>query len=186
MTPILDNERHERFAQGIVSGLSGTQSWLSVAPTTTPQAAGVTANRLLKDARVLARIDELSAPAVAALEASAGTATSLKERVLREYERIAFADMRRFASVTAGGISLESSEDWTDDDAAAVAELGETTSKEGGSLRFKLHSKTAALDALAKHLGLFPRETAVIDQSQHVHLPEGLTVEELRRLASGG
>ena len=105
------------------------------------------------------------------------------ERVVQEYARIAFADMRRFASVGPGGVALVDSEDWTDDDAAAVAELAESTSKDGGSIRFKLHSKVAALDSLAKHLGMF-KESDGETGAKHLHL-HGLTESDLRALAEG-
>mgnify|MGYP000868761566 FL=1 len=140
-------------------------------------------SRLLKDVEVQQALQQVSATAGQRVEQHLGQATVTVERVVQEYARIAFADMRRFASVSAGGITLKSSEEWTDDDAAVVAELGETVSKDGGSIRFKLHSKVAALDSLAKHLGMFgddPRK----DGDRHLHL-HGLTDDQLRALASG-
>lgn len=106
-----------------------------------------------------------------------------QERVLREYARIAFADMRRFASVGPGGITLKDSEDWTDDDAAAVAEIAESTSKDGGSVRFKLHNKQPALDSLSRHLGLFRDSEGGQHLHQHLHL-DGLSMDEIRALAA--
>ena len=56
-------------------------------------------------------------------------------------------------------------------------------SKDGGSVRFKLHSKVAALDALAKYLGI--GDAGGDDGEKHLHLHfENLTLEELRSLAS--
>ena len=46
------------------------------------------------------------------------------------------------------------SDDWTPEQAAAVAELADT--KEG--VRIKLHPKLPALESLAKHLGLYRPE----------------------------
>ena len=88
------------------------------------------------------------------------------ERVLREYARIAFADSRQIMSWGPDGVTLRDSTELTDDEAAAVAEVAETlgTDKGGGSIRLKTHSKIAALEALAKHLHLFPDQ--VIDQRQ--------------------
>lgn len=74
------------------------------------------------------------------------------DRVLREYARIAFADIRTFAGQ--GTASLTDVANLSDDDAAAVVEL--TGSSEKG-LKVKLHDKKKALDALARHLGLFKK-----------------------------
>ncbi len=74
------------------------------------------------------------------------------DRVLAELTRIAYSDMRNYADWGPDGITLKSSEELSDLEAAAVAELSETTTKEGGSVKFKLHDKMAALTTLAKHL----------------------------------
>lgn len=76
------------------------------------------------------------------------------ERTLREYARIAYSDMRSFVVWGPDKVILKDSEGLSDDDAACVAEVSQTITKEGGSIRFKLHDKKAALDFLAKHLGL--------------------------------
>lgn len=80
------------------------------------------------------------------------------ERVISELARLAFSDMAKFADWGPDGVRLKDSLQLSADDARCVAELGETTSKDGGSRRFKLHDKKGALDSLAKHLGLFAPE----------------------------
>lgn len=80
----LKNLRHERFSVGVVSGLNGTQAWLAVSPDTKPAAAAVTANRLLSDAKVLARIAELRAPAVAAVQERADEAVASEEWLVEQ------------------------------------------------------------------------------------------------------
>ena len=77
------------------------------------------------------------------------------ERVVAEYAKIAFSDMKRVARFGPDGISLLPQEEIAPDDSACIAELGETRNKDGGSIRFKLHDKKGALDSLARHLGLF-------------------------------
>jgi len=76
------------------------------------------------------------------------------DRVLREYARIAFADIRSFAKGQQGVTDLKSVATLTDDEAAAVVELNGTPGK---GLKVKLHDKKRALDALARHLGLFTK-----------------------------
>jgi len=77
------------------------------------------------------------------------------DRVLREYARIAFADIRSFANGQQGVTDLKSVATLTDDEAAAVVELNGTP--DGKGLKVKLHDKKKALDALARHLGLFTK-----------------------------
>jgi phage terminase small subunit len=78
------------------------------------------------------------------------------DRVLREYARIAFADIRSFTSPgKPGETDLKSVAELSDDQAAAVAEL--TGKSDGKGLKVKLHDKKQALDALARHLGLFDK-----------------------------
>jgi phage terminase small subunit len=90
--------------------------------------------------------------------------------VLRELEKIGFSDMRRFAKWGPGGVSLLSSEGLSDEDAACISEVSESTSKDGGSIRFKLHDKKASLELLGKHLKLFTEK--------HEHSgPDGKPIE---------
>jgi phage terminase small subunit len=73
------------------------------------------------------------------------------DRVLEEYARIAFADIRNYADWDGAGVTLRPPEELSDDDAAAIAAI---TPGAGGA-RLRLHDKKAALAALARHLGLF-------------------------------
>lgn len=144
--------------------------------------------QLLQHPSVSEALQKVTGTAVAAVEKNLGAAVVTAERVLTEYARIAFADMRRFATVKGGGINLTDSSEWTDDDAAAVAELGETVSKEGGSVRFKLHSKTSALDSLAKHLGLLGDDRAPVDAAHRLAalaIMSTMTPEQLHAAAGG-
>jgi phage terminase small subunit len=77
------------------------------------------------------------------------------DRVVQELARIAFVDTRQIFTWGPGGVVLRSSEDLTDDEAAIVAEVSETTSKDGGSIRAKRFDKLKALELLGKHLGMF-------------------------------
>ena len=85
------------------------------------------------------------------------------ERVVLEYARLAFADMRDYLRFAENGDVLL---DWSampDDATKAIVEVTQDVYNEGrGSARrevkrtkFKLHDKRGALDALARHLGLF-------------------------------
>jgi len=77
------------------------------------------------------------------------------DRVLQELARIAYSDMRRFSRWGPGGVKLKNSEELSDDEAACVAEVSETVTEYGGSIKFKLHDKLKALELAGRHLGLF-------------------------------
>jgi hypothetical protein len=110
------------------------------------------------------------------------------ERVLQEYARIAFADLRRVADWGPDGLVLKTPEALSDADAAAISEI---TTAGGGSrqYRVKLYDKKAALDAIARHLGMFVPAA----RRQEGDAPEDLAEDardvlarRLARLAAGG
>jgi phage terminase small subunit len=172
MTP-----KQQRFVAEYAVDLNATQA--AIRAGYSPHTARVQGSALLTNPDIAAAVAERNGQVITRLEVTT-------ERVLREYARIAFSDMRRFATVTAnGGVNLVPSDQWSDDDAAAVAELGETVTEKGGSVRFKLHSKPQALDALARHLGMFANSDGEPDRHLHVHVMGQLSVDDLRRLASG-
>ena len=80
------------------------------------------------------------------------------DRVLQEIARIAFADIRKTVTFGPSGVIIKSSESLDDDTAAAISEVCETTTKEGGSQKVKMHDKVKALDLAAKHLGLYEKD----------------------------
>lgn len=80
------------------------------------------------------------------------------DRVLQEYARIAFADIRRIADFGSGHLKVRDHGEMSDDDAAAIAQV--TPAPGGKGVRVKLYDKKAALDAIARHLGLFARPNA--------------------------
>lgn len=87
-----------------------------------------------------------------------------QERVLNEYAKIAFFDIRK---VYTDSNSLKAVKDFDEDSAAVVAGIevfeefsgyGESREHIGNTMKVKLHNKVAALDALGKHLGLFEKD----------------------------
>src|SRR6266851_5052105 len=79
---------------------------------------------------------------------------ALADRVLKEIARIAFSDIRRYVVDRPDGlVTVRPLAELSADDAAAVAEIrggGQTSGPRG----VKLHDKQAALELLARHLGL--------------------------------
>ena len=108
--------------------------------------------------------------------------------MLQEYARIAFADLRRFADWGPDGLVLKTPEALSDADAAAISEI--TTAGAGsGSYRVKLYDKKAALDAIARHLGMFVRPAPRQEDDPSADLAEDareVLARRLARLAAGG
>lgn len=88
-----------------------------------------------------------------------------QERVIAELARIAFGDQRKVMAWGPGGVVLRASEDLTDDEAAVVAEVAETRTKDGGALKLKTHDKVGALKLLGEHLGLFKADKGATNLS---------------------
>ncbi|HTZ79040.1 MAG TPA: terminase small subunit [Stellaceae bacterium] len=98
------------------------------------------------------------------------------DRVLREFARIAFADIRSFTEWDANsGLKVKSLSDLSEDETAAIAEV-----KDGptGGKKIKLHDKRKALESIARHLGLFGK---VADRSESPALAAERVRELIRR-----
>jgi phage terminase small subunit len=77
------------------------------------------------------------------------------DRVVKELARIAFVDTRQIFAWGPGGVTLRPSDELSDDEAAIVAEVSETTSESGGNIKVKRFDKLKALELLGKHLGMY-------------------------------
>ncbi|MCM3294113.1 terminase small subunit [Paenibacillus sp. MER 180] len=117
------------------------------------------------------------------------------DRVLEEYAKIGFADIKDYLSFRtektvvgyhegqpmidyADVIEMKPSEEI---DGAAVAEIRHT--KEG--IAFKLHDKKGALDSIARHLGMFNKDALTVNGTmshEHRHDLKKLSKEELANL----
>lgn len=82
------------------------------------------------------------------------------DRIVEEQARIGFADIRNYFEWDAGEIRLKDSA-MLDENASRAIERLEMTTYESPSgevtkrVKIKLHSKSAALESLAKHLGMY-------------------------------
>jgi phage terminase small subunit len=109
------------------------------------------------------------------------------DRVLQEYARIAFADLRRIADWGPDGLMPRNPEALTDADAAAISEI--TTVGAGTRhYRIKLYDKKAALDAIARHLGMINTAARHQESDKPKDLAEDardVLARRLARLAAG-
>jgi len=113
-----------------------------------PRGAEVQGHRLLRNAKVAAAIRVGQAE-------QAGRAQVTAERVRQELARIAFADLRDYATWGPEGLRLNASNALGRDQSAAIVRVHEARHRGDRSVTVRLHGKLAALNALAKVLGLF-------------------------------
>ena len=104
--------------------------------------------------RLLMDVDVSDAIQIA-MEARQERTLISQDRVIEELARIAFGDQRKIASWNSDGVTLVDSALLTDAEAAMVAEVVETRTKDGGTMRVKFHDKIKALELLGKHLGMW-------------------------------
>ena len=108
-----------------------------------------------------------------------------QDKVLTELGNLGFSNMVDYAEWDGDGVRLRPSSELTRGQTAAVLEVSEhrtvTTkiSKDGDvfetvntQVKFKLADKEGALDKIARHLKMYPKETGdiLIDESTHITL----------------
>ncbi|MDR1514835.1 MAG: terminase small subunit [Synergistaceae bacterium] len=140
------NARQKRFVDEYLVDLNATQ-------------AAIRAGYVEKTAKSigqenLTKPDIKNAIAAALAERSKRTGVTA-DRVVQELARIAFVDTRQIFEWGPNGVTLRPSDELTDDEAAIVAEVSETRSAVGGSIKAKRFDKLKALELLGRHLGMF-------------------------------
>jgi hypothetical protein len=126
-------------------------------------------------------------PLAAGLEDIAARAARLgitPERVLEEYGHIAFADLRHIIEWGPAGLRIKSLEKMSNADLAAISEIVPGADPEHS--RVRLYNRKAALDAIARHLGMFPapprrRDDDALPEED----PREVLERRLARLAAG-
>ena len=116
------NDRQRRFVAEYLLDLNATQA--AVRAGYSARSAYSTGERMLRNAEVAAAIAEAQAARSRRTEVTA-------DRVVLELARVAFGDPRRVMSWGPGGVKLRPSAELADEEAAIVAEVAETTTKEG-------------------------------------------------------
>jgi phage terminase small subunit len=162
--PVLANAQHEAFAKELAAGRAAPEAYAAAGYQPNQAAASWLAGR------VKARVDEIRAEAN---QTAAERLAITQERILKEYARIGFADIRKIVdwvgelvteeerpdggnvlvvkNTVSNHVRLKSAGRIDDDIAAAIAEVRHSNA---GGLTVKLHPKLPALDALAEHLGI--------------------------------
>ena len=141
----------ERFAAQYLIDGNGTQAAIRAGLAGNPSRAGT---RMLKNREVARTIERERAAAAARLRIDA-------DRVKNELAAIAFSTIADVADWGPEGVTLKDKATLSILDHAAIATLSseKAGAPQGGTVRVrvKMHSKQRALDALARHLGLYGR-----------------------------
>ena len=130
----------------------------------------------------------------------AAAANLTVDKILREYMRLGFSDIRKVVEWSSGELTVKDLADLTPEVTASISEISQIATHRGGNLvstvlKVKLHSKTQALDSLSKYLNLF-RDTvannnlqlnvSISDLAKLIHAPEALpTSDDESRITSG-
>lgn len=160
--------KQEAFATGVAAGLSQAEAYRQAFPQSrkwTDKTVHEKASRLAADDKVQARIQELRGKAAEANEVTI-------ERIVAEVVKIAFANQRDLMTWGPQGVKLRASDELTDEQAAAVHEVAETFSAQGGSLKLKTHDKLGALRFLAELKGFLVKKQEITGANGKDLVPE--------------
>jgi phage terminase small subunit len=147
--------RQERFVHEYLIDGNGTQAAIRAGlPAREPARA---ATHMLRNREVAQAIQRERAAAAARLGITA-------DRVKNELAAIAFASIADVADWGPAGVELKDKDTVSPHDRAAIAELSSSRVEKSGAVKahVKMHSKQQALDALAKHLGIYGCGTRTI------------------------
>jgi phage terminase small subunit len=151
--PVLKNPRREQFAQHFATGMTLENAY---------EAAGYRRNKkhayiLRWTQEVAERIEEIQTTAAAKVGVTV-------ERIVSELAKIAFANAGDYFRWGPGGVTINPSADLTADQRSVIAEVSETRSETGGSIKIKLSDKQTALEKLGRHLGMFKEKVELSGQ----------------------
>ena len=168
---------HRRFVYEYLKDFNGSAAWIRSGHDVTESTARNNAARVLAKANIKALVR-------GHLEDQAAVANLTVDIILREYMRLGLSDLTNVAQWVDGELVVKNSADLTPDVTAAISEISQTTIRKGGDvvsnvIKVKLHSKSQALDSLAKHLDLF-RDTMVNN-----NLQLNVSISDLAKLVHG-
>jgi phage terminase small subunit len=144
--------RQQRFVAEYLVDLNATQA--AIRAGYSPKTARATASENLT------KPDIADAIAIEMARRSERTEITI-DRVLRELAAIGFANAGDFFEWGPDGIVVKPKESLTREQQGVVAEVAQTFTKDGGSIRVKLHDKSSALEKIGRHLGGFGAKVTV-------------------------
>lgn len=186
--PALKNTKHEQFVRLVLKGVPAVDAYEQVGYTAkTANALAACASRLLNDAKIQLRLQELQSQVTSkAVEKAAIT----KAAVLEELAKIGFANMLDYIQTQPDGYAYVDLSKLTRDQAAAIQEVVVEEYKEGRGedardvkrVKFKLADKKGALVDIGKHLGMFIDRQEVGKPGDFSNMTDEEIVNEIERL----
>ena len=134
------NQRQSIFVKQYLIDLNAKQA--AIRAGYSEKTAESQASRLLRNVKVKQAIDKALGKVAAKLDIT-------HEKICDELALIGFSDLGEFVEFGPTGVKIKKAQG---KNTRCLAEVSETTSKEGGSIRFKLHSKVDALTELDDRL----------------------------------
>ena len=169
--------RQSRFVEEYLVDLNATQAAIR---------AGYSARAARQRGSLLLRKSAVREAIAQAMGARSERTEISADRVLQEYARLAFSNIADFVDFGPDGVTVRALSEMPRDAARCVAEVSESKTGRGGTVRVKLHDKKRALDALARHLGMFvekhERTGAGGGPIQMEDVPELSDTERLHRI----
>lgn len=138
-------DQQEMFCREYLVDFNGTKA--AIRAHYSEKTAAQTASRLLRNVKIQARLAKLQQKA-----ASRNDITI--DRIISEFAKIGFSDLKNYVQVGEDTILVNSLEDLPPGMSAAVESIQQT--KDG--VRIKLYNKIEALRDLAKHLGFYEED----------------------------
>jgi phage terminase small subunit len=141
-------DREEAFCREVIHGSSYSDAYTCAGyRAASKDTAYVNSSKLLRKAKIQARLRELRKKIAEKYDLT-------EENIFKHTGSIATSDIRDFVKWGPGGVTLKGSGELTEAQALAVEEVSETQTKDGGTVKFKLHSKTRGIEIGAKLLGM--------------------------------
>lgn len=154
--------KQERYVQGLFTGMTQREAYKRSydCSRTKDKNVDVKACELAKNGKVARRLRELT-------ERVAKRNTVTVEKLMAEYSKIGFADIKDFIQFKTVKTVIGHDDDGTPIiDYMQIVEMKSSDEVDGtlisevsigkdGTLKFKLHDKKGSLDSMAKHLGMF-------------------------------
>ena len=152
--------KQARFVEEYLTDLNATQA--AIRAGYSDRVSSEIGYQLLQKTSVQSAIDACQR------ERSARTGVTA-DRVVQEIARVAFSSLRDVMTWGPSGAKVRPDNEITADAAASIAEIAETNT----GVKVKLHNKVAALEQLAKHVGLYnDRATAPAAETVVFYLPD--------------
>ena len=156
MTP-----KQKRFVEEYLIDLNATQA--AIRAGYSARTANIEGPKTLVKPSIKAEIDTALAERAKRMEVTA-------DQVIRELAFLAFTDFRKAVSWGPDGVTLLPSDELGDGEAAIIAEVSETRSETGGSIKAKRYDKLKALELLGRHLGMFSDKVDMRHSGEVTHV----------------